>query len=67
MSGKTHLVSGVKFDSEGFPIFDSKYSMKLNVEDYNKSRNTHFSKASKQLYKDILKNDKLRSQFTDSK
>lgn len=66
LAGKKHPVSGVQFDSNGFPIFDSKYDMKLNPEDYLKSRGTHFDRASKALYSDIMKNDSLRSQFTDA-
>ncbi|MBU5315382.1 HNH endonuclease [Clostridium bornimense] len=66
LAGKKHPVSGVEFDSNGFPIFESKYSMQLNPEDYLKSRGTHFDRASKALYNDIMKDSNLRSQFTDA-
>lgn len=42
LAGKTHPVSGVKFDSNGFPIFESKYNTKLDPQDYLKSRGTPF-------------------------
>ena len=66
LAGKKHPVSGVEFDSNGFPVFESKYDMQLNPEDYQKSRSTHFSRASTALYNDIMKDDNLRSQFTDA-
>ena len=32
LAGKKHPVSGVEFDSNGFPVFESKYDMQLNPE-----------------------------------
>lgn len=64
MAGKTHPVSGVKFDNNGFPIFESKHDMYLDPSDYTKSRRTHFNRASKDLYNSIQKDSKLASQFT---
>ena len=66
LAGKHHPVSGVMFDLNGFPIFDAKYTMELQPEDYMKSRATHFSKASKALYDDIMKDNNLRSKFTET-
>lgn len=66
LAGKTHPVSGVKFDSNGFPIFDSKYNTTLAPQDYMKSRSTHFDRASKALYKDIMNDSNLRSKFTEA-
>ena len=66
LAGKTHPVSGVKFDSNGFPIFESKYNTKLDPQDYLKSRGTHFDRASKALYNDIMNDSNLRSQFTEA-
>ena len=66
LAGKTHPVSGVKFDSTGFPIFDSKYNATLDPQDYMKSRSTHFDRASKALYNDIMNDSNLRSKFTDA-
>ena len=66
LAGKTHPVSGVKFDSNGFPIFESKYNTKLDPQDYLKSRGTHFDRASKALYNDIMNDSNLRSKFTEA-
>ncbi|MGN0299526.1 MAG: HNH endonuclease, partial [Lachnospiraceae bacterium] len=66
LAGKTHPVSGVKFDSNGFPIFESKYNTKLDPQDYLKSRGTHFDRASKVLYNDIMNDSNLRSKFTEA-
>ena len=66
LAGKTHPVSGVKFDSNGFPIFDSKYNTKLDPQDYLKSRGTHFDRASKALYNDIMNDSNLRNKFTEA-
>ena len=40
--------------------------MELQSEDYMKSRTTHFSKASKVLYDDIMRDNNLRSKFTET-
>ncbi|WP_371025366.1 HNH endonuclease [Paraclostridium ghonii] len=64
MSGKTHPVSGVKFDIDGFPIFKSEYNINLDSVDYLKSRGTHFNRASKSLYSEIQNNAELTSKFT---
>lgn len=64
LAGKTHPVSGVPFDANGFPIFESKYNTKLEPEDYMKSRSAHFDKASKALYNNIMNDSSLRSKFT---
>lgn len=65
LAGKKHPVTGVEFDSNGFPKFESKYDMQLAPEDYLKSRGTHFDRAGKKLYNDIMKDSNLRSQFTE--
>ena len=64
LAGKTHPVSGVKFDSNGFPIFESKYNTKLDPQNYLKSRGTHFDRASEALYNDIMNDSNLRSNAT---
>ena len=64
MAGKKHPVSGVEYDKDGFPIFESKYDMHLDPSDYTKSRTTHFRKVSKDLYTSIQNDTKLANQFT---
>lgn len=65
LANKTHPVTGVKFDKDGFPIFESNYDMKLDEVDYKKSRNTHSSIAGKKLYQDVQKDFELKSKFTE--
>ena len=64
LANKSHPKTGIKFDQEGFPIFDSFGDMYLEPEDYLKSRGTHFDRASKDLYQQIMANDELASRFT---
>ncbi|XAM43024.1 hypothetical protein TPELB_33390 [Terrisporobacter petrolearius] len=64
VAGRKHPTTGVDFDSDGFPVFKSKYDMQLDPTDYSKSRGTHFRRASKALYADIMKNSSLKSKFT---
>lgn len=64
MAGKTHKKTGIKFDKMGFPIFKSFFDVKLNRNDYKKTREYHFYHASKMLYKEILRSSKLRKKFT---
>ncbi|WP_367277863.1 HNH endonuclease [Clostridium sp.] len=64
MAGKTHPVSGVEFDANGFPKFKSEYDMHLDPADYLKSRGTHFDRASKSLYSKIQSDPELASKFT---
>ena len=64
LANKSHPKTEIKFDQEGFPIFDSFGDMYLEPEDYLKSRGTHFDRASKDLYQQIMANDELARRFT---
>ena len=64
LANKSHPKTGIKFDQDGFPIFDSFGDMYLEPEDYLKSRGTHFDRASKDLYQQIMINDELAQKFT---
>ena len=64
LANKSHSKTGIKFDQEGFPIFDSFGDMYFEPEDYLKSRGTHFDRASKDLYQQIMANDELARKFT---
>ena len=66
MANKVDPKTGVKFDENGFPIFESLFDMNLKPEDYMKSRTTHFERASKALYAEIQKNPALKSLFTEN-
>lgn len=64
LAGKNHPVTDVPFDSDGFPVFESKYKMKLNPDVFFKTRQTHFNKASKDLYNKAMKDSDLAKKFT---
>lgn len=49
--GDKHLVTGLTYDAEGFPIFESKGEKLLKETDLKKSRN-----CSKALYEKIIEN-----------
>lgn len=61
---KTHTKTHVKFDRNGFPKFKAYYTIRLPFWDYKKSREFHFYKANKSLYKKALKSKKVRKLFT---
>lgn len=67
MANQVHGVTKVHFDDKGFPIFRSKYKVKLKVTDYRKSRRYHFYLCNQKLYKDVLTNPKLRQKLNLSK
>ncbi len=71
-AGKT--VSGVSkhtgnkynliYDKDGFPIFESKYDMKISNELLGNGKpKSHFKAANKQLREDLLKNPKLKDEM----
>lgn len=64
MAGRLHRRSGVRFDRNGFPKFKSYYTVKLKREDYKESREYHFYKANKILYRKALKSRRVRQMFT---
>ncbi|ARU61423.1 hypothetical protein CBW65_10720 [Tumebacillus avium] len=66
LAGSTHPVTGVPFDLKGFPIFESKFDVKLDPSLYKKSNDVQFRDANYQLYAAIQKDAKLASQFTDA-
>lgn len=55
----------ILYDVDGFPVFNKVYEMKLEPEDFLKSRTTHFSRAGKDMYEKMLKDPDLMSKFTD--
>jgi len=66
MANRTHKQPTVPFDRNGFPKFKAYASIKLHPWDYKKSRDAHFNKANKILYKKALKSQKIRNLFTKS-
>lgn len=63
MAKRTHKKTGIKFDRNGFPKFESYYNYRINFWDLKKSRETHFYQANRHLYKKALKSIKIRQLF----
>ena len=66
MAGKNHPVTGVYFDRNGYPVFNSKFDVKLSVELRGNSVSDHkqFKDATRQLKNKIESNPALRREFT---
>jgi len=66
LAGKIHEKTGVPFDLEGFPIFESHGDAKLPAHMIGKhvTDKKQFQEASKQLWEKIKDDDILKSQFT---
>ncbi|KFN01595.1 WXG100 family type VII secretion target [Bacillus clarus] len=66
LAGDKHPVTGIPYDSDGFPIFESKGEVTLKKEDFKKTRTTHFRRCNKELYKQIMEDPKFASKFTEA-
>ncbi|MET7020517.1 WXG100 family type VII secretion target [Bacillus mycoides] len=64
LAGDKHPVTGIPYDAEGFPIFESKGEVMLKEADFKKSRTTQSRKCSKALYEQIMENPELALKFT---
>lgn len=64
MAGKRHRVSGVLYDSDGFPIFDAKFDVQLPNELYLARDPPQMMHATKQLQAAIAKDPSLKKQFS---
>jgi len=53
LAGSTHPVTGVKFDSNGFPVFNSKFDTTLEKDLYTASDRAQFREATRQLHSAI--------------
>lgn len=60
MAGDKHPVTGIPYDADGLPIFESKGEVLLKESDFKKSR-----KCSKALYEQIMENPELALKFMD--
>lgn len=67
MANQVHGVTKVHFDKNGFPIFKSKYKVKLKLRDCHQSRNYHFMLCNYKLFSDIQFNSRLRKKLNLSK
>jgi DNase/tRNase domain of colicin-like bacteriocin len=67
LAGKTHPVTGVPYDRNGYPIFDSKFDAKIpnDLKGHKISDYDQFKEATKQLKADLEANPSFKSRFTD--
>lgn len=65
LAGDKHPVTGIPYDADGFPIFESKGEVLLKEADFKKSRTTQSRKCSKALYEQIMENPELALKFTE--
>ncbi|QWG34266.1 WXG100 family type VII secretion target [Bacillus mycoides] len=65
LAGDKHPVTGIPYDADGFPIFESKGEVLLKESDFKKSRTTQSRKCSKALYEQIMENPELALKFTE--
>ncbi|MBX6315409.1 MAG: HNH endonuclease, partial [Isosphaeraceae bacterium] len=65
-AGKTHPVSGVPFDRNGFPKFDSKFDTKIDPSLHQASDDRQFRAATKNLNNAMQNDPSLRNQFTQT-
>lgn len=66
MVNKTHKLTKVRFDRNGFPIFKEYARVKLKRSLYKRSRETHFRYANKKMYERICKDKFYATKFTKS-
>lgn len=66
LAGKKHPVTGVYFDRNGYPVFDSKFSAKLpqNLRGKAVSDYDQFKAATRELKREIEANPLLKNRFT---
>lgn len=66
LAGKRHPVTGVYFDRNGYPVFDSKFNAKLpaNLRGKTVSDYDQFKEATRELKREIEANPLLKNRFT---
>ncbi|MED4302003.1 S8 family serine peptidase [Geobacillus stearothermophilus] len=64
LAGKTHPKTGVRFSSQGFPIFPYKYQLNLPQSLWKSSNSTQFRYANSKLLEKINSDSTFRSKFT---
>lgn len=62
-ANKIDKKTNIRFDSNGFPIFKSYYTVKLNRKDFKESRERHFYIANRTLYKDKSPNSRIKAKL----
>ena len=64
LAGKLHRVTGVPFNAQGHPIFQSKFSFQLRPADLRAPNYVQFKRANEALRKALLENPQLRQKFS---
>lgn len=64
MVNRVHKETGVHFDSKGFPIFKSYFTVELDKSLYKSSREVHFTAANRILVAKAEKDKKFAKKFT---
>lgn len=64
MVKRRHRKSQIRFDRNGFPIFKAVYTYHLPIKEWKKSRETHFLRANKELYKKAMKSRRIKKLFS---
>jgi RHS repeat-associated protein len=64
LSGSKHADTGVPFDEDGFPVFDSKYDVEIDSSLYSSSNPAQFREANTQLYEGIQKDPSIGDGFS---
>jgi len=66
LRGVKHPKTGVKFNRLGYPIFKKVANCNLQSTDFKKSREVHFNICNKRMYNQIIKNPRLKNNFSFS-
>lgn len=66
MVNRKHRRTGIYFDKDGFPKFKVIATVELDWRFYNQTREEHFYKANRILYKRIISNKKTASKYLPS-
>lgn len=64
LAGKSHLVTGIKFDNKGFPVFKSQHTMTLPNTLLKSTNYTQFKAANTSLKEAMLKSSTVRNKFS---
>lgn len=65
LAGKTHPISGVPFDANGFPVFKSYIDIELPPSLHMTTDKEQFAYATKKLFEAVQKDDRFASKFSE--
>ena len=66
LRGVKHPKTGVKFNRLGYPIFKKIANCTLKPINFQKTREVHFTICNKRIYNQIMKNPRLKNNFSSS-